>query len=69
MEEYPHAEREARRGELWRLSKIQLVRTHHGGSGCLMPIAELRGWTREELVTAILDGEFGPRPSAPQEII
>lgn len=63
MVDYPFAERDARRAELAKLRKSVLVRTHHQGSGCLMPLNELREWTPEELVTAILDGEFGPRPS------
>ncbi len=60
---YPYAQREQRRAELMTQTKRTLILMHRNGSGCLMPTKELRGWTIEELVVAILDGEFGPLPS------
>lgn len=57
------AGREQRRQELSHLTRRQLVRIHHQGAGCLMTQAELLRWNHEELETAILDAEFGPRPT------
>lgn len=54
--------REARRQELGRKTKAQLVAIHRAGSGCLMGRSELMRWSHEELEVAILDSEFGPLP-------
>jgi hypothetical protein len=55
--------REARRRELGRKTRAQLVAIHRQGAGCLMSRAELMRWSHEDLEIAILDGEFGPLPT------
>lgn len=61
---YPAAEREARRQELCQFSRRRLADLYHRGAGQLMTMSELMRWNHEELEAAILDSEFGPRPSA-----
>ena len=62
MSDQPSQDREVRAAHLANLGKRSLASIHHQGAGCLMSVRELHSWTKEELITAILESEFGNPP-------
>ncbi len=52
--------RRAIRGrELARLTKADLIRRYLSKSWCLETATTLRGWSKDDLVSSLLDAEFG----------
>lgn len=60
--------REERQHVLSLMAKPRLVTIHRAGAGCLMSRDELMQWSRDELVAAILEAEYGPRPITVEDL-